>query len=228
MPSFALTRSLGVDRETWTRFAPALGRFGTGPLRGGAGGSAVTPIRPVLRRRRVLRTPAERCAAGAQQSPLHRPGSRVRAADRAFADDPLLRSLLQLLRRVADCSRRRDRMERQGASVPHRSPANGSGRPTPEGMHRDGVTLVSSLLIRRRNAIGGESMVCDSGGRQLLRTTLAEPGTLLLGDDRRTLHGVSPISPDRRLRAGAAGRAGDHLRTAMKVHFSQVNWLTSM
>jgi hypothetical protein len=75
------------------------------------------------------------------------------------------------------------------------SSANGSGRPTPEGMHRDGVTLVSSLLIGRRNALGGESVVCDPSGRQLLRTTLAEPGTLLLGDDRRTLHGVSPISP---------------------------------
>ena len=67
--------------------------------------------------------------------------------------------------------------------------------PTPEGLHRDGVTLVSSLLIGRRNAFGGESTVCDLDGRQLLATTLAEPGTLMLGDDRRTLHAVSPIRP---------------------------------
>ena len=69
------------------------------------------------------------------------------------------------------------------------------GHPTPEGMHRDGVTLVSSLLVGRRNAIGGQSTVCDLDGRELLATTLAEPGTPMLGDDRRTLHGVSPIRP---------------------------------
>ena len=33
----------------------------------------------------------------------------------------------------------------------------------------------------------------DVDGRQLLTTTMSEPGTLLLGDDRRTVHGVSPI-----------------------------------
>jgi hypothetical protein len=37
--------------------------------------------------------------------------------------------------------------------------------------------------------------VCDIDRRQLVATTLAEPGTFLLGDDRRTLHGVSPIRP---------------------------------
>ncbi len=65
----------------------------------------------------------------------------------------------------------------------------------PEGLHRDGVTLVSSLLIDRRNTVGGESSVVDLTGRPLLTTTLARPGTLLLGDDRRTVHGVSPIRP---------------------------------
>lgn len=76
-----------------------------------------------------------------------------------------------------------------------RCAADTDGHPTPEGMHRDGVTLVSSLLVGRRNATGGESLVRDSDGRTLLSTTLAEPGTLMLGDDRRTLHGVSPIRP---------------------------------
>ena len=41
----------------------------------------------------------------------------------------------------------------------------------------------------------GECSVCGSTGRQLLTTTFAEPGTLLLSDDRRTLHAVSPIRP---------------------------------
>jgi hypothetical protein len=78
---------------------------------------------------------------------------------------------------------------------PFRTRSSGGGHPTPEALHRDGVTLVSTLLIGRRNAIGGESTVCDLDGRRLLTTTLAEPGTLLLGDDRRILHAVSPIRP---------------------------------
>jgi hypothetical protein len=54
-------------------------------------------------------------------------------------------------------------------------------------------------LISRRNASGGESSVFDLRGNPLLATTLSQPGTMLLGDDRRTLHGVSPIGPaDRR------------------------------
>jgi hypothetical protein len=37
--------------------------------------------------------------------------------------------------------------------------------------------------------------VFDFAGEPLLTATLAEPGTLLLGDDRRSVHGVSPIRP---------------------------------
>ena len=37
--------------------------------------------------------------------------------------------------------------------------------------------------------------MCDLDGRQLVATTLAEPGMLLLGDDRRTLHDVTPVRP---------------------------------
>jgi hypothetical protein len=37
--------------------------------------------------------------------------------------------------------------------------------------------------------------VFDQDGRLLLTTTLREPGDLLLGDDRRTLHSVSPVRP---------------------------------
>lgn len=72
---------------------------------------------------------------------------------------------------------------------------DGDAQPTPEGVHRDGVTLVASLLIRRRNVVGGESTVVDSDGRPMLTATLVEPGTMVLSDDRRTLHGVSPIRP---------------------------------
>src|SRR4029078_3104260 len=74
------------------------------------------------------------------------------------------------------------------------SAAEGVGDPTPEGLHRDGVTLVTSLLIARGNATGGESTVCDRSGAPILRTTLTA-GTMLLVDDRATMHCVSPIRP---------------------------------
>lgn len=113
----------------------------------------------------------------------------------AFAEDPLLTKLLTLLGRFAYAL---DDVPAWVVKVhPFRVIASGNGeaQPTPEGLHRDGVTLVTSLLIRRSNALGGESSVFDLTGRHLLTTTLAEPGTLLVGDDRRGVHGVSPIRP---------------------------------
>jgi hypothetical protein len=113
----------------------------------------------------------------------------------AFAKDQLLQCILTLLGRLATAL---DHAQHWDAKVtPFRvlASADDVGQPTPEGMHRDGVTLVASLLIGRHNAIGGRSTVTDMAGRRILATTLREPGTLLLGDDRRTLHGVSPIRP---------------------------------
>nr|WP_253851666.1 2OG-Fe dioxygenase family protein [Mycobacterium sp. 1423905.2] len=113
----------------------------------------------------------------------------------AFANEPLLHRWLELLGGLAETL---DEVEEWTVKVhPFRvlSSADGQGLPTPEGLHRDGVTLVSSLLINRCNATGGESLVCDLNGRRLLTATLAEPGTCMLGDDRRTMHGVSPVRP---------------------------------
>jgi hypothetical protein len=113
----------------------------------------------------------------------------------AFAKDPLLESILTLLGRLATTLD--DAFEWSAKVTPFRVlGSNGDhGQATPEGVHRDGVTLVTSLLIHRRNAIGGESTVFDLAGRGILQTTMSEPGALLLGDDRRTMHGVSPIRP---------------------------------
>jgi hypothetical protein len=113
----------------------------------------------------------------------------------AFAKDPLLQRILTVLGRLATALD--DAAEWDAKVTPFRvlATADDAGQPTPEGMHRDGVTLVTSLLIGRRNAVGGESTVTDLAGQPILATTLTEPGTLLLGDDRRTLHGVAPIRP---------------------------------
>lgn len=112
-----------------------------------------------------------------------------------FVADCALHALLRLLARLATTL---DTPARWSAKVhPFRvvASAGATGLPTPEGRHRDGVTLVSSLLIGRDNAAGGASSVYDSSGRRLLSTTLSRPGTLLVSDDRRTLHSVSPVRP---------------------------------
>ncbi|GGT15637.1 2OG-Fe dioxygenase family protein [Streptomyces purpureus] len=113
----------------------------------------------------------------------------------AFAQDPLLAALLDLLAEAASVLA--DPPEWTVKVHPFRVVATSgqAGQPTPEGVHRDGVTLVSSLLVARGNADGGESTVYDLDGAPILSTVLEEPGTLLLGDDRRTLHGVSPVTP---------------------------------
>jgi len=113
----------------------------------------------------------------------------------AFAKDPLLHGILTLLGQLAMALD--DAAAWDAKVTPFRvlATASGAGQPTPEGMHRDGVTLVTSLLVGRRNALGGESTVTDMAGQPVLATTLTDPGTLLFGDDRKTLHGVSPIRP---------------------------------
>jgi hypothetical protein len=74
--------------------------------------------------------------------------------------------------------------------------AGGIGRPTPEGAHRDGVDFVALMLVRRRNVRGGETHVFDANGPSGVRFTMQEPWSLLLLDDARVIHEVTPIQPD--------------------------------
>ncbi len=70
-----------------------------------------------------------------------------------------------------------------------------SGKPTPEGLHRDGVDWVLVLMVRRENVTEGVSTIADAAGTILQDATLTEPLDASLVDDRRVLHGVSPIRP---------------------------------
>jgi hypothetical protein len=67
------------------------------------------------------------------------------------------------------------------------------GRPTPEGLHRDGVDWVFVMLIARRNVEEGTTILGNANGRELGRFTLRNPGDAVLLDDRRIKHGVTPI-----------------------------------
>lgn len=69
------------------------------------------------------------------------------------------------------------------------------GRPTPEGLHRDGVDWVLVMLIERRNVDEGVTRIGMPDGTPLGEFTLAEAGDAVLIDDRRILHGVTEIHP---------------------------------
>lgn len=70
------------------------------------------------------------------------------------------------------------------------------GRPTPEGMHRDGVDFVLVLLVRRENIASGTTTIADLDKRSLGSFTLIEAMDAALVDDRRVYHGVTPVVPD--------------------------------
>lgn len=67
------------------------------------------------------------------------------------------------------------------------------GRPTPEGLHRDGVDYVLVLLITRRNIASGVTTIHALDGRRLGHFTLTEPLDAALVDDSRVAHGVTPV-----------------------------------
>lgn len=70
-----------------------------------------------------------------------------------------------------------------------------SGRPTPEGLHRDGVDYVLVLLVRRRNIASGVTGIHAPNGHLLGSFTLTEPLDAAFVDDRRVAHGVTPVQP---------------------------------
>ena len=75
--------------------------------------------------------------------------------------------------------------------------ADGIGRPTPEGAHRDGVDFVAVILVARHEVKGGETRVFRADGPDGQRFTLLEPWSLLFLDDARMIHESTPIQPAR-------------------------------
>lgn len=80
--------------------------------------------------------------------------------------------------------------------------AGAPGRPTPEGVHRDGVDFVLVLLVDRVNIVSGTTTVYDLAGHPLGSFTLSHPLDAALVDDHRVAHGVTPVEPLDRLRPG--------------------------
>jgi hypothetical protein len=69
------------------------------------------------------------------------------------------------------------------------------GRPTPEGLHRDGVDYVLVLLVNRQNIASGVTSINSLDGVALGHFTLTDPLDAALVDDRRVAHGVTAVEP---------------------------------
>ena len=199
LPGDQLFRCLGVDEAAWQRFSSHWDDLKPDSYAAECGTTRLRRyghfiFTPADRRFRLL--PHDAFAQPEDSNPLYLDRDRdFEPLTASFIDDALLRGLLRLLGDVATAL---DDVADWSAKVtPFRvlASADHVGDPTPEGLHRDGVTLVTSLLIGRDNAVGGESSVDDFAGNRLLATVLCEPGTMLLADDRNTLHRVTPIRP---------------------------------
>jgi len=70
-----------------------------------------------------------------------------------------------------------------------------AGRPTPEGLHRDGVDWVLVLLVARDNIASGVTTIHDMERKPLGSFTLTQPLDAALVDDARVYHGVTPVEP---------------------------------
>jgi hypothetical protein len=110
------------------------------------------------------------------------------------ADGPTMRTILAFCRSLFDsvasatCAWRAEvhqfRIEAR---------AGEEGRPTPEGLHRDGVDYVLVLLVHRQNIASGTTTIHGRHGEQLGDFTLTEPFDAALLDDGRVRHGVTPV-----------------------------------
>lgn len=69
------------------------------------------------------------------------------------------------------------------------------GKPAPEGLHRDGVDFIASLLIRRHKVNGGVTTITDKAGRLLTSMTLEKPFDIVMANDEQTMHDVTEITP---------------------------------
>ncbi len=70
-----------------------------------------------------------------------------------------------------------------------------SGKPTPEGVHRDGVDFVIVVMIKRVNIDSGATTIFNLENELVGEFTLLEPFDMVMVNDRLLYHGVTPITP---------------------------------
>ena len=106
----------------------------------------------------------------------------------------LLRSILLLALRTFGVARFRTRWHIEVHQFRIVAQGGREGRPTPEGVHRDGVDFVLVMMIRRQNIGSGRTDLYEAGAA-VASFTLTDPASAVMLDDRRLAHGVTPVVP---------------------------------
>ena len=68
------------------------------------------------------------------------------------------------------------------------------GKPTPEGVHRDGVDFVIVVMIKRVNIESGATTIYNLDNELVGEFTLLQTFDMVLVNDRKVYHGVTPIT----------------------------------
>ncbi|MDQ0992843.1 2OG-Fe dioxygenase family protein [Streptomyces sp. V3I7] len=118
------------------------------------------------------------------------------------ANGPVVHTLLSW------CARQLDETEGRGGATWYAqvfqnrilARAGRSGKPAPEGVHRDGVDYVFTVVVGRHAVDGGVSGLYEPlgdgrHGKRVVSVALQPPGQFLFNDDERTMHGVTPVTP---------------------------------
>lgn len=67
------------------------------------------------------------------------------------------------------------------------------GKPTPEGIHRDGVNFVLMMMVKRTNVVNGCTQIYDLDRQKIDSFTLTNMFDTAIVNDQHVLHGVTPI-----------------------------------
>lgn len=71
--------------------------------------------------------------------------------------------------------------------------AGEAGKPTPEGLHRNGVNFVMMAMVQRTNLVNGATAIHNQDKVRLDEFTLQQPLDMAIVNDERVFHGVTPI-----------------------------------
>ncbi len=115
----------------------------------------------------------------------------------SFSNSDLLRQLLNVLAGVYNKTLG-ENIQWNVRLHPYRIIASDKmeGLPTPEGLHRDGVTFIASMMIKRQNVLGGVTDITDNDKYILASLQLTDPFDIMIADDAQTMHQVSGIVPE--------------------------------
>lgn len=109
-------------------------------------------------------------------------------------DNPIFKELLSFAYNIFDRTNSRNWFV-EAHQFRIESNDNMAGKPTPEGIHRDGVDFVLMALVKRQNMIGGVTTIYDLQKNQLSSFELDQFLDVALVNDHQVFHGVSEIIP---------------------------------